>query len=82
MVLRYVIMWIELPYNVTQCYHNSFKRVWCKEGQMPSKFYSSFWVNQQVQKYGYTLAYLMSNSVTRFGDLLNFGQIFKAYGNN
>ena len=22
------------------------------------------------------------NSVTRFGDLLNFGQVFKAFGNN
>ena len=29
-----------------------------------------------------TLSTYLSNSVTRYGDLLDFGQVFKAFGNN
>ena len=29
-----------------------------------------------------TLLTYLSNSVTRYGDLLDFGQVFKAFGNN
>ena len=30
----------------------------------------------------YEFSFRVSNSVTRFGDLLYFGQLFKAWGNN
>ena len=34
------------------------------------------------QQFRYNMEFTLSGSVTRLGDLLNFGQVFKAFGNN
>ena len=45
--------------------------------------YSPFWIIVEMLVHDIQVEHICNvNSVTRLGDLLDFGQIFKAFGNN
>ena len=57
-----------------------------KKSERPNNY--SYFKNSQIQSvaaqfyYKFVLQRRIKGSVTRLGDLLDFGQLFKAFGNN
>ena len=49
-----------------------------KEGSMRAKDQSSRWKDDKAKSFSFWIV----DSETRLGDLMDFGQLFKAFGNN